>query len=88
MGPTVSTTAKYTYAAWYIPKPLYDALTTLQEGLKGPDGTLKWATVEGLAVHFLGVAVQAARKELEQKVAQSRLVQPAAAVPPMIVRGR
>ena len=81
------TAPNYTYVAWYLPKPLYDALRTLQEGLKGPDGTLKWATVEGLAVHFLGVAVQAARKELEQKVAQSRLVQPAAIVPPMLVKG-
>ena len=78
----------YTYVNWYVPKPLYDALVVLQEGLKGPDGTPKWATVEGLAVHFLGVAVQAARKELEQKVAQSRLVQPAAIVPPMLVKER
>ena len=82
-------TVKYTYVAWYIPKSLYDALVVLQEGLKGPDGIIpKWATVEAMAIHFLGVAVQEACRELAQKVQQSRLVQPAAIVPPMLVKER
>ena len=80
--------AKYTYAAWYIPKPLYDALVVLQEGLKGPGGITKWATVEEIAIHFLEVSVREARRELAQKVQQSRLVQPAAVVPLMLVKER
>ena len=79
---------KYTYVAWYIPKPLYDALTALQEGLKGPDGAVKWATVEDMAVHLIGVSIREARLELARKVQQSRLVQPAAIVPPMLVKER
>ena len=79
---------KYTYVAWYVPKPLYDALVVLQEGLKGPTGAPKWATVEEMAVHFLGVSITVARRELAQKAQQSRLVQPAAIVPPMLVKER
>ena len=81
-------TPKYTYVNWYIPKPLYDALVKLQEALKGPDLRPKWETVEAIATHFLSGAVQEAHKELAQRAMQTRLVQPAAVVPPMIVRGR
>lgn len=78
----------YEYIAWYLPKPLYDALVTLQESLKGPHGLPTWATVESLAVHFLKVAVEEAHKELAAKAQRSNLVQPAAVVPPMLVRRR
>mgnify|MGYP001599070859 CR=1 FL=1 len=78
----------YTYVNWYVPKPLYDALVVLQEGLKGPDGTPKWDTIEAMAVHFLDVAVREAHREMAQKGQQARLVQPAAIVPPMLVKER
>ena len=78
----------YTYVNWYIPKPLYDALVTLQEGLRGPDTKPKWETVEALAVHFLSIAVLEAHKELEQKARQTRLVQPATVMPRIIEERR
>jgi len=66
---------------WYIPKALYDALGHLQAALTRPDGSPKWETVEALAVHFLVVAVREAHKEMAQREAATRLIQPAVVMP-------
>lgn len=78
---TNSAQPKYHLTNWYIPKSLYDELVRLQENLKGPDHRLKWESVEGLAIHFLAVAVKEAHKELQQKAAQTQIIQPVAVMP-------
>lgn len=59
---------------WFLPKPLYDALKGLQEGVTLPSGNPRWGSVEALGCHLLAIAAREAYKEIRAKQRTERMV--------------